>query len=510
MAKNMKKLLSLLLVVALAATCFTACSDSGKDDVNIRDVYTDRDITLKYAFWEDDAIFEKINADWLAKYSNITIEPVSFPTASFTESLKALFAADDAPDIFGIIGSCDFAIENGMLLDMTLLWENDEDVKAGKIIRGIDDFKIGYFSTDYKWCTPIKFYPAAAFINKALIEDDLSMEMPSQDWTWEEYEEFITEASSKKVDNTYQVFGTTGDGGCLTVTWYPIMSDGECVGEFGWTENDGGSYDMENWAIGLNLQAEWLEEGIMYDQANADYRTNTYGSADIYPQDQGHVAVECCWWYTFARYFDNEEQPMLSQNGVVYVPYMQPHLSTVAEEDHTFMSTMDIGGINSNQSEYAVEAFEALKFFTWGAEGWRAKLKYYPDMVEDGVDYGVAGAKYASNFPICTDDDVWEAYRAIWAGADDPYGRGSYFDDFFQRVKEARWVCLGSPQIPGFGTWLDEYYFLEDFEGSSTYAGIEAYVLTGGGDASAHYQDLQEKGNEYFLEKLNDIEVMLQ
>ncbi len=508
MAKNMKKLLALLLVVALASTCFTACKSEGKKKANIRPIYTDRDIELSYAFWEDSAIFEQIYKDWLAKYPNISITPVAFPTGTFTESLKALFAADDAPDIFGVIGSCDFAIENGMLLNMTDLWEADDDHK--NIIRGINEFRIGYFSTEYKWCTPIKFYPAAAFVNKALIEDDLSMDMPSPDWTWEDFEKFVTDVSDGKKVDGHTVFGYSGAGGCLPVTWYPIMSDGDCVGEFGWTEKDGGSYNMENWAIGLNLQAQWLKDGIWYDQADADYRTAEYGSADIYPQDQGHIAVCCDWWYSFVRYWDNEEQPMISENGVEFVPYMQPHLSTVAKEDYTFMSTMDIGGINSNTAEYAVEAYEALKYFTWGAEGWKAKLKYYPDMYEDGVDYGVAGAKYASNFPINLDDEVWEGFRAIYAGADDPWDRGSYFDEFFKRVKEARWVCLGSPQIPGFGTWLDEYYFLEDFEGNGTYTGIEDYVLNGGGDASAYYQQLQEKGNEYFLEKLNDIEVMLQ
>ncbi|MBE5940244.1 MAG: hypothetical protein E7266_07590 [Lachnospiraceae bacterium] len=509
MAKNMKKLLALLLVVALAATCFTACSGDGKKKVNIRDIYTDVDINLSYAFWEDGDIFEKIYQDWLAKYPNITIDPVEFPTGTFTESLKALFAANDAPDIFGIIGGPDFAIENGMLLDMTLLWENDDDAK--KVIRGINDFRIGYFSTDYKWATPIKFYPAAAFINKNLIIEDLNMEMPDPDWTWEDYEEFITDVSDGKKVDGYKVFGTTGDGGCLTVTWYPIMSDGECIGEFGWTEKDGGSYDMENWAVGMNLQAQWAKDGIYYEQGNADYRTETYGSADIYPQDQGHVAVECCWWYTFARYFDNDqgEQKML-ENGVVYVPYMQPHLESVAKEDYTYIATMDIGGINSSCGEYAVEAYEALKYFTWGAEGWKAKLKYYPEMLEDGVDYGVAGAKYGSNFPINLDDEVWEAYRALWAGADDPYGRGEYFDDFFDRVKAARWTCLGAPQIPGFETWLNDFYFLEDFEGSGQYAGIEAAVLQGGVDASAHYQELQEAGNAYFEEKIGEIEVMLQ
>lgn len=507
MAKSIKKVLALLLVVTMSVACFTACSGQKKAKKQLRPINTTDPITLNYLFWEDTPIFTKILEDWNAKYPNITIVGEEVLTGTFTETLKAYFAADKAPDIFGIIGSCDFAIENGMLLDMTDLWELDDE--HTKVIKGINEFKIGYFSTDYKWCTPIKFYPDAAFVNKYMVTEYANMDMPSQDWTWEEYDEFLTTVS-KKTYNNVPLIGLTAPGGCLPVTWYPLASDGDCVGEFGWTEGeDGGSYDMENWATGLNLQRDWIQTHVLVLDGS-EYITNTYGEGVI-PQDEGYVAVRNDHWYSFTRFFDNEEQPMLG-NNVIFVPYMQPHMSTVDKSQHTFISTMDIGGIKSTQVEYAVEAYEALKFFTWGAEGWKAKLKYYPDMIEEAVDGGafVTGAKMASNFPINTDDEVWSAFEAIYTTGEDKYGRFDYFKDFFARVKEARWVCLGAPQIPGFGTWLDEYYFKEDFEGSGTYVGIEDYVFNGGGDATAYYKQIEEAGNEYYRNKLNEIEVMLQ
>jgi len=513
MAKSMKKLLSLLLVVALSVTCFTACSSKKKQTYSLRDVYTDRDIELSYAFWEDTPIFEKILADWNAKYPRITIVGQEFDTGSFNESLKALFAADEAPDIFGVIGSIDFAIENGMLLDMTQLWELDPESK--NVLGGINEFKIGYFSTQYKWVTPIKFYPQAAFVNKYMVENYAQMSMPSTEWTWEEFAEFVTDISDKKYDG-YPLIGLKSAGGCLPVTWYPIMADGQCVGEFGWTEADGGSYNMQNWAVGLNIQRDWIAERILVrdDESNfSTYVETTYGEGVI-PQDEGYVAVRGDTWYSFTRYFDNEQQPMLG-NNVIFVPYMQPHKSTVAKEDYTYIGIMDVGGINANQVEYAREAYEALKFFTWGTEGWEAKLKYYPDMVEDTTVEGAStafrdGAKMASNFPITLDDGVWEKFLDIYTKGEDTYGRYDYFRDFFAKVKASRWVCLGAPQIPGFGTWLDTYYFAEDFELTGTYTGIEDYVLNGGGDATGYYKQIEEKGNEFFQNKLNEIEVMLQ
>lgn len=509
MAKSMKKFLSLLLVVAMAVGCFSACSKKKNEKVwQVRDIITDEDITLTYLFWEDLPIFEKIVEDWNAKYPNIHIEGTEVLTGSYNETLKANFAAEQGPDIFGIIGSCDFAIENGMLLDMTALWKSDKE--SENVIRGINDFKIGYFSTDAKWCTPIKFYPDAAFVNKYMVKEYANMDMPSKEWTWEEYDQFLTEVSSKTYDNK-KLIGLTAPGGCLPVTWYPIMSDGNCVGEFGWTESeDGGSYNMENWAVGLNIQRDWIQDKVLVLDDASDYKTQMYGEGVI-PQDEGYVAVRNDHWYSFTRFFDNEEQPMLGKN-VIFVPYMQPHLSTVDKDDYTYMSTMDIGGIKSSQTKYAVEAYEALKFFTWGTEGWKAKLKYYPDMVESASEGGafIDGAKMASNFPINLDDEVWGQFEAIYTSGDDKYDRNEYFKDFFAKVKAARWVCLGSPQIPGFGTWLSEYYQTFDFDGTGTYAGIEALVLQGGADAGAYYKQLQDEGNKYYRDKLNEIEVMLQ
>ena len=505
MAKSFKKLVCLFLVVALATTCLTACGSKKTTKATLRDFNDEVSLKFTYAFWEDGQIFEKIYADWQELHPNCTIVAKEFPTSSFTESLKALISAGEGPDFFGLIGTPDFAIEQGMLLDMTQLWEADPD--AENVLGGINEYRMGYFGTDYKWVTPIKFYPAAALVNKYLVEETMGLEMPSTDWTWEEYEDFIEQFAGQNNPTTGSpLVGMTAAGGCYTVTWYPIMADGDCIGEFGWTEADGtGSYNMYNWAEGLNLQRDWLKAGV-YCPATSDYNLATYGNADIWPQDVGDNAVRAEWWYSFARYFDNWSQPMLG-NNVFYVPYMEPHLEEVDEEDYTFIGTFDMGGINPDTGEYAVEAYYALKYFTWGADGWADKLKYYDGMVEDGVDFGIEGARAYSNFPICLDDDIWDQFRELWGG-DDGYfeGRGDYLDDFFARVKAANWTCLGGAQIPGFGSWLDDYYNGQEYDG---YTGVESAVLDGGLDAMSYYKDLQEHGTEYYEAKLAEINAMI-
>jgi len=504
MKKSLKKLFCLMIMVTMVTTLLTACTSKSGGKVTLRPMTTD-EITLSYAFWEDHAIAEKILEDWNALYPNVKVELNEFTPSTFNENLKALFAADEAPDVFGIVGSIDFAIENGMLLDMTGLWELDPDTEDGKILAGINEFKLGYFGTDCKWATPMKFYPHTALINKELVTKYANGEMPSQDWTWEEYEEFVESFQTLKDPATgYNLYGMTAADGTSPITWYPIAADGNCFGEFGWTESEtseGGTFNMRNWVYGVTLYYEWINEGIIAPQDEESRNELWNGS---WPQDIGIVAVRNEAWNGFVRYFDNEEQPML-EAGSVFVPYVMPHVSNVPEADRNYIGILDMAGINSNQIDYGREAYEVLKFFNWGAEGWKAKLKYYPNMVADET-YSVVGAKAADNFPICLDDDVWEQFTelyATWNG--DKYERGDYFRDFFARVKAARWTCLGSPQIPGFGTWLETVYWGEEYGG---HLGIETAVANGI-DASAHYKWLEEQANKYNQDKLAELNAML-
>jgi len=335
MKKGIKKLLCLMLVVAMASTVFTACSSGSKGPRVELKPMTEDVITLTYAFWEDKAIVDLIMEDWNALYPNITINAVEYTPSTFNENLKALFAANDAPDVFGIVGSIDFAIENGMLLDMTGLWELDPDAKDGKILKGINDFEIGYFGTDCKWATPIKFYPHTALINKYMVENTANKEMPDTDWTWDEYEEFVESFQGMKDDRGYNLYGMNAADGTSPITWYPIAADGNCIGEFGWTESEdaeGGCFDMENWAYGVTLYYDWVEEGVIALQ-DEETRNNLWEGS--YPQDIGLVAVRNEAWNGFVRYFDNDEQPMLNNNAI-------------------FVKTLDLGHVFACYTKLAV------------------------------------------------------------------------------------------------------------------------------------------------------------
>ena len=58
---------------------------------------------------------------------------------------------------------------------------------------------------------------------------------------------------------------TTGDGqgwgvseSVTVITWYPIASDADCIGEFGW---NGKEFDLTNWADGMEIEKGWIDKG---------------------------------------------------------------------------------------------------------------------------------------------------------------------------------------------------------------------------------------------------------
>ena len=518
MKKNLKKLLSLALVVALTGSLFTACSNNGgaqkptQQKATLKPLTTD-DITLTYTFWQDIEIVQELEKEWEALHPNIQIEIEQFDVGSNNNELQARAATGNLPDAFWVLGSPDVFITNGLLFDMSLLWEadaNTEGDSSANVIKGINEYKIGYLGTEGKWTTPVKFFPTAAFVNMDVFLRN-NEEMPAMDWTWDEFEETVENMTRvDKVDGKH-IFGQTT--GCTVITWYPIAADKNCIGEFGW---NGTEYDMEDWAYGMNLDGKWIQnenKPKWLDMGGTEQLAEMYGEGILYPQDIGYSAIHCDNWWTWEDYWITD--PWIVDYKVVFVPYMMPH--TDEAQGGNYIATMDMGGISPFTS-YPREAYEVLKFMTWGAEGWTYKLEHYPNIKEEST----GGDRYVSknNCPITLDADVWKGFEAWHPNSDEgdtamverygeEYNRAKYFDYFMDEVQKSTWVCYGGQQIPGFDTWLQNIYFGNDGQqdyGYSEGLGIEKAVIYGGVDAYDFYEKLQESGNTINQEKLQEIE----
>ena len=484
--KNMKKVLSLLLVLVMCVGLVAGCGKGETKTASKNDdpttvapevkvdggesageivankslpPMTTEKITLTYASWENEVLTTHLAQKFMEKYPNITVELVSLPLDGYNDALLNLVATAQLPDAFWILGECDFAIANDLLGDMTEFWENDPE--ADNVLTTINDGKYGYYGTDKKWATPVKFFPETIFANMTVFEQ-LNKEMPSGDWTWEDMVNSIKEMTVPEQSiYGFNQFRTI-------VTWYPVAADSNVWGEFGW---DGTKFDMTHWADGVNLQAELINGKYHAPYWDTDEAEAAFGDRTMWAAYSGKIAYQFDAWWTFNNLFASQEYLDL---GLVYVPYTVPRANGTSSTQS--MATMDFGGISS-ATEYPREAYELLKFMNWNEEGWMEKLYVYNNLTNaDGTKVTMDA------LPLTLSETVWSEVRKAFPGDDDEYGRGPFFDAFLANCKEP--IPYGGTVIPGFGTFIAE-----------AYAGSEAKVFNEGINAHDLAPDLAEKAN---------------
>ncbi len=518
MGNKCRRIVALIIIVTMFVTLFLGCEkQSDKDTIDKEAISTEvlyelgdmtkDEITLTYWFWHDIEINKELKKEFENLYPNITIELIQMDVGSSSNELYALAVSGKLPDCFWILGSPDVYISKGYLFDMSLLWKYDPESK--NVIKGINEFKLGYYGTESKWTTPVKFFPTTAFLNLDVFNRN-DEEMPDMDWDWNEFEATVERMTMKdKIDDKH-VFGTTS--GVSVITWYPLAADKNCMGEFGW---NGTQFDMENWAYGMNLEAKWIQNEnkpkyLGYD--GAEQLEEKYGEEVWYPEEIGYSAIHCDHWWNWEDYYVTNR--WIEDNKVIFVPYMMPHEEPA--KDGNYLATMDMGAISAT-TKYPREAYELLKFMTWGSEGWKYKLKYYPDLIEETGNENRYVAK--NHCPITLNDDVWEGFikwhpnnvtgdSYIIDMYGEEYDRSKYFDYFLRSVKESTWTCYGGQQIAGFDSWLQNVYYGNDGTHDFGYKealGIELAVIYGGVDAKDYYEYLQEKGNSIHKEKLDEL-----
>ena len=503
------------MALVLVTTLFYGCKDTEEivtkkqeEKVSLPPMTKD-EITLSYYFWHDIEIAEKLAEEFERLYPNITVELMQHEVSSSSTGLHSQAAVGKLKDCFWVLGSPDVFIENNLLYDMTELWENDPDSK--NVIKGINEFKLGYLGTDKKWTTPVKFFPTAAFVNMdVFIRNDV--EMPNMNWTWDEFEQTVEKMTmTDKVKNVH-IFGQTS--GCTVITWYPLASDKSCIGEFGW---NGTEFDMKNWAYGMSLEAKWINnenKPLELDRGGVEQLAQLYGEGVLYPQDFGYSAIHCDNWWTWEDYWITDQ--WIVDNKVVFVPYIMPH--TKEAQDGNYIATMDMGAISAT-TEYPREAYELLKFMTWGTEGWEYKLEHYPNLLEESTDGDRPVSK--NNCPITLDKEVWEGFINWHPNTEigdeymvelygEEYDRSEYFTRFFEKVRNGKWTCYGGQQIAGFDTWLQNVYFGNDGQHDYDYdypdgLGIERACIYGGVEPIKYYETIEKEGNEINKKKLEEL-----
>lgn len=516
-----KKLTSLFLAATMCAGLLTGCG-SGSDDpaatptpgntgsesngtfttpegeqegeqegeTSALPAMTTEKITLTYMHFDNAVLVDYVAKKFMEKYPNITVKTQPFETGGYNDTLMNMISAGKSPDCYMVLGNCDFGLSNGLYGDFTYYWENDPENQ--NLLTSINDYKIGYFGTDKKLATPIKYFPAALYADLAVFEK-LNIAAPDPtlgNWTWDAFISSIQSATSPS-DSIYgfNQFYTP-------VTFYPISNNANCIGEFGW---NGTTFDMDLWADGVNQWAQLVNSGYRAPVNGTAENEAWLGDAVMWAAYSGKLAWQLDAWWTYLNLFDT---PDYRDKGMEWVPYATP-----VNGAGTCFGVLDMGSISAG-TKYPREAYELLKWMGWGIEGWKAKLEVYETMADDS---GNPIFRQAMPCPITLDEDIWTEFtqsfyptakertyqsvmdtvnneQLVTAEEDTLYGK--YFDAYFDSIH--RPVPFGDVQIPGFAAFIAGVY-----NNTVDGVGVETLVLEQGKNAQDYADEMAQKALEY-------------
>lgn len=222
----MKKLLSILMVVAMLLATFTGCANNqaaDAPDVPVVDTPAApaEKVELTVAIWGDEArkaAFEETLAPF-CEANNCTVNIQLVPAVELFSKLAAQIAAGTAPDVFWLAdGNEGNFVSAGLLADLKEALASDANYM-------LDDFyKDAIYSTDYNgtgsiYGVPFSFGARAIFYNKTLFEA-AGVETPADcvangTWTYEkmfELADAIHEYDSNKIGVKLWNSGQTTNG----------------------------------------------------------------------------------------------------------------------------------------------------------------------------------------------------------------------------------------------------------------------------------------------------------
>ncbi|WP_298457460.1 ABC transporter substrate-binding protein [uncultured Cellulomonas sp.] len=183
-------------VAAAAALALTACSGGGTETPAEGAATADptEDVTLNFTWWGNDdraSRYQEAIALFEDEHSNITVQPtfVDFPNYWTQRSTEA--AGRNLPDVmqFDLSYLREYS-ENNHLLDLTPYL--GESIDVGEI----DESLLESGALDGKQVgIPTSTNTLAMFYHPSLLEQT-GVAAPSEDYTWEEYNEFIAAVSA--------------------------------------------------------------------------------------------------------------------------------------------------------------------------------------------------------------------------------------------------------------------------------------------------------------------------
>ena len=143
-----------------------------------------------------------------------------------------------------------------------------------------------------------------------------------------------------------------------------------------------------------------------------------------------------------------------------------------------------MGGV-STSCKHPREAYELLKFMSYGRDGWNARMDIYEDATITN-DSGTPLKSANMPVPITLDEGVWSRYKALYPQDED---HKQYWDDYFASI--TRPVPYGWYSIAGYWNFCDQYF---------NKIGIHDLVDSGVAKAADYVEEATRQANYYHAE----------
>lgn len=403
---------------------------------------TTEPIELTYFHFDQDETVQYLADRFMEIYPNITVKVQYENVATYHDTLLNLVSARSTPDVI-MFSDCDFALSNQLLSDISAYW--DSDPETARVASTINEAGVGTFMTKARYAVPVKFFPTGMYIDRNVL-DTLNIEEPPRDWTWDDMLDLIEEATVLDSPDGMAYYGC-GYYNRLD-SYYGIAASQQIIGEFGF---NGKTFDLSVWAVGEQEFSDLKLGGYIAPTTETQAMEDWTGDWEAWCGATGHVAL---FTEAFWTYMGTWATPEFEQYNLDIVPYVVPAVSEEdASKDHHTIATIDFGGITPT-CEHPREAYELLKFMSFGIDGWKTRIEIYDDETKTNAR-GLALKYDVMPCPITTDEDVWAAYIDMYCkGMDDEHRE--CWEEFFASCMQP--IPYGWTSIAGYWNYCNEYF----------------------------------------------------
>lgn len=405
------------------------------------DLTTD-EIELTYFHFDQDETVQYLADRFMELYPNIKVNAVYENVATYNDTLLTLVNNQQTPDVV-MFSDADFALSNMLVRDISGYWDSDPETQ--NLADTVNDCGLGCYETSARYAAPVKFFPGVMYVDLNVLEA-LNVEAPSRNWTWDEMIQLIKDCTVLDSPDGMAYYGC-GYYNRLD-SYYGIAAAQTIKGEFGF---DGTDFDLGIWAVGEQQFSDLKLGGYIAPTTETQEMEDWMGDWEAWCGASGHVALFTEAFWTYQGTWATEA---FDQYDLDIVPYVVPAVSEedAATEHHT-IATIDFGGVTTS-CQYPREAYELLKFMSFGVDGWKTRIEAYND--ESITNASGLALKYdVMPAPITKNEEVWDAYIDMYcAGMDDTHK--DYWKEYFASCMQP--IPYGWTSIAGYWNYCNEYF----------------------------------------------------